>query len=111
MENFPKYFRRLLSGNSAQIFPGISRSVENPANYQILVKEMEKITQDPEQASRIADAIDTAEDNIFRDFDLDVFVHHFKLNAYSKTLLASAFVHASRQDLRSKGMSLPFQQC
>ena len=104
MENFPKYFRRLLSGNSPQIFPGISRNVENPANYQILVKEMEKIAQDPEQASRIADAVDTAEGDMFRDFDLAVFMQHFKLNPYSKTLLASAFVHTSRQDLRSKGM-------
>ena len=103
MENFAKYFRRLLSGNSPQIFPGISRNVENPANYPILVKEMEKITQDPEQALRIADAIDTGEGDIFREFDLGMFMHHFKLNAYAKTLLASAFVHVSRQDLRSKG--------
>ena len=104
MENFPKYFRRLLSGNSPQIFPSISRNVENPANYPILVKEMEKITQDPEQAPRIADAIDTGEGDVFRDFDLSLFMHHFRLNAFAKTLLASAFVHVSRQDLRSKGV-------
>ncbi|KAL9129542.1 MAG: hypothetical protein Q9217_002029 [Psora testacea] len=102
MENFPKYFRRLLAGNSPHIFPGINRSVENPGNYQMLVQEMEKISQDPEQASRIAEAIDTAEGDVFRDFDLSTLMQHFKLNALAKTLLASAFTHVSRQDLRSK---------
>ena len=104
MENFPKYFRRLLSGNAPQIFPGISRNVENPANYQILVREVENITKDPSQASRIADAIDTGgEGDIFRDFDLALFMEHFKMDAFSKTLLASAFAYVSRQDLRNKG--------
>lgn len=104
MENFPKYFRRLLVGNSPQIFPGINRNVENPANYPILVREMEKITEDPDQAYKIADAIDTSEGDIFRDFDLNTFVNHFRLNAYAKTLLASALVRSSRHDLKSKGV-------
>ena len=108
MENFPRYFRRLLNGNSPQIFPGINRNVENLANYQILVREMEKIMQDPEQATRIAEAIDTAEGDIFRDFELSTFIDHFKLNPFAKTLLASAFSHVSRQDLKSKGKLAPF---
>ena len=104
MDNFPKYFRRLLAGNSPQIFPGINRNVENPGNYQILVREMDKITQDPEQALRIAEAVDTAEGDIFRDFDLLTLMRHFKLDALSITLLASAFTRVTRKDLRSKGM-------
>lgn len=112
MENFPKYFRRLLSGNSPQIFPGISRNVENPANYQILVREVENITKDPSQASRIADAIDTGgEGDIFRDFDLSLFMEHFKMDAFSKTLLASAFAYVSRQDLRNKGTISELNHC
>ena len=103
MENFPKYFRRLLAGNSPQIFPGINRNVENPANYQMLVQEMDKITQDPGQALKIAEAIDTAEGDIFRDFDLAALMSHFKLDPLGKTLLASAFIHVPRQDLRAKG--------
>ncbi|KAL8969202.1 MAG: hypothetical protein Q9183_002107 [Haloplaca sp. 2 TL-2023] len=93
MEVFAKYFRRLLSGNAPQIFPGISRNVENPGNYQLLVQEMEKITQDPEQATKIADIIDTSEGDIYRDFDLPTFVAHFRLGPLAKTLLASAFMH------------------
>ena len=103
MEVFSKYFRRLLIGNSPQIFPGINRNVENPGNYQLLVQEMAKVTQDSEQALKIAEIIDTSEGDIFRDFDLQTFMDHFKLNALAKTLLASAFTHVSKVDLKTKG--------
>ncbi|KAL8658240.1 MAG: hypothetical protein Q9226_001150 [Calogaya cf. arnoldii] len=102
MEVFAKYFRRLLSGNSPQIFAGINRNVENPGNYQLLVQEMEKITQDPLQASKIAEIIDTSEGDIYRDFDLGTFMEHFKLDPLAKTLLASAFLHVSKTDLNTK---------
>ena len=104
MEVFSKYFRRLLVGNSPQIFTGINRNVENPANYQLLVQEMEKITQDLEQAPKIAEIIDSSEGDIFKDFDLAVFMDHFKLDPIGKNLLASAFRHVTRPDLRKKGI-------
>ena len=103
MEVFSKYFRRLLLGNSSQIFTGINRNVENSANYPLLVQEMEKITQDFEQAPKIAEIIDSSEGDMFKDFDLAVFMDHFHLNPIGKTLLASAFRHVTRQDLRKKG--------
>ena len=103
MEVFAKYFRRLLVGNSPQIFPGINRNVENPANYPMLVQEMEKITRDPSQAQKIAETIDTSEGDIFRDFDLSTFMSHFKLDPLAKTLLSSAFIGTSKPDLRTKG--------
>ncbi|KAL8732911.1 MAG: hypothetical protein Q9166_002512 [cf. Caloplaca sp. 2 TL-2023] len=102
MDVFAKYFRRLLSGNSPQIFPGINRNVENPGNYQLLVQEMEKITQDPTQASKIAEIIDTSEGDIYRDFDLATFMEHFKLDPLATILLASAFTHVSKTDLNTK---------
>lgn len=105
MEVFAKYFRRLLVGNAPQIFTGIGRNVENPGNYQLLVQEMQKITQDPEQAQKIAETIDTSEGDSLRDFDLSTFMDHFKLDPLSKTLLALAFKQASKADLRTKGMS------
>ena len=103
MDVFSKYFRRLLVGNSPQIFPGINRNVENPGNYQLLVQEMEKITQDPEQAPKIAETIDSSEGDIFRDFDLETFMEKFNLDAVGKTLLATAFRHVSKAELRRKG--------
>ena len=104
MEVFSKYFRRLLVGNAPQIFPGINRNVENPANYQLLVQEMNKISQDPDQASKIAETIDTSEGDLFRDFDLSVFIDHFKLDPLATILLASAFMNGQRSDLKIKGM-------
>lgn len=103
MENFPKYFRRLVQGNSPQIFPGVQRNVENPGNYPILVQELKKVTQDLQHASRITDALDTNEGDVFRDFDLLTFIDHFKLNSFAKILLGSAFTRSNRQDLRVKG--------
>lgn len=103
MEVFSKYFRRLLVGNSPQIFSGINRNVENPGNYQLLVQEMDKITQDPEQAPKIAEIIDASEGDIFRDFDLATFMDKFNLDPIGKILLASAFSHVSKAELRKKG--------
>jgi hypothetical protein len=104
MEVFAKYFRRLLVGNSPQIFPGISRNVENTGNYPLLVQEIEKASQDPEKAKKIAETIDTSEGDIFRDFDLSTFLNHFKLDPVAKTVMASAFTQASKLGLRVKGV-------
>ncbi|KAL8767504.1 MAG: hypothetical protein Q9209_006011 [Squamulea sp. 1 TL-2023] len=109
MEVFSKYFRRLLSGNLPQIFPGVNRNVENPGNYQLLVQEMEKITQDPLQASKIAEIIDTSEGDIYRDFDLSTFMEHFKLDPLATTLLASAFLRVSKTDLHTKAGEILLQ--
>ncbi|KAI9832892.1 MAG: hypothetical protein M1819_003922 [Sarea resinae] len=102
MEVFSKYFRRLVTGNSPQIFPGINRPVENAGNYQLLVNEMQKVVQDSEQAQKIAETIDASEGDIFKDFNLSHFMDHFKLDALGKTVLALAFMSASRSDLRTK---------
>lgn len=103
MEVFQKYFSRLLVGNAPQIFPGITRSVANAGNYQILVSEVRKISRDVDHAKKIAEAIDTSNEDLFRDFDLSTFMEHFKLDALDKTVLALAFKHSTKQDLKTKG--------
>lgn len=105
MEVFSKYFRRLLVGNSPSVFSGTGRSVENPANYQLLVQEMQKVSRNPDQAYKIADTIDTSDGDIFRDFDLSTFMEHFKLDPLAKTTLALAFKAVSKPDLKTKGMA------
>ncbi|KAF4451499.1 hypothetical protein FALBO_16318 [Fusarium albosuccineum] len=102
MEVFSKYFTRLVAGNAPQIFPGLNRPVSNPGNYHILVGEMRKIAHDVEQASKIAESIESGTEDIFRDFDLSTFMEHFKLDALEKTLLALAFKLGSRADLKTK---------
>ncbi|WEW55069.1 CCR4-NOT core subunit cdc39 [Emydomyces testavorans] len=102
MEVFSKYFRRLLIGNAPQIFPGTIKAVENAGNYPLLVQEMQKVSQDIDQARRIAETIDTSEGDIFRDFDLSTFLEHFKLDPIAKIELILAFKNVSRADLRTK---------
>jgi CCR4-NOT transcription complex subunit 1 len=105
MEVFSKYFRRLLTGNAPQIFPGVNKSVENAGNYPLLVQEMQKVSADMEQAQKIAETVDTSEGDIFRDFDLSTFLDHFRLDPVVKVALALAFKLTSKSDLRAKGMS------
>ncbi|ODH38613.1 hypothetical protein ACO22_02249 [Paracoccidioides brasiliensis] len=102
MEVFAKYFRRLLSGNAPQIFPGINKVVENAGNYPLLVQEVHKVSQDLEQAGKIAETIDASDGDIFRDFDLSTFLDHFKLDPIAKVSLTLAFKNVSKADLRTK---------
>lgn len=104
MEVFTKYFRRLLQNNAGQIFPRLGRTSENPSSYSILVGEVRKIADDPEQAFKIAESLDTPEGDLFKDFDLQTFVDHFALPDHAKINLALAVKStASKADLRAKG--------
>jgi CCR4-NOT transcription complex subunit 1 len=103
MEVFSKYFTRLIAGNAPQIFPGLNRPVANPGNYHVLVGEMRKIAHNIDQASKIAESIESGTEDIFRDFDLSTFMEHFKLDALEKTLLALAVKCGTRSDLKTKG--------
>jgi CCR4-NOT transcription complex subunit 1 len=107
MEVFSKYFTRLVVGNAPQIFPGLNRPVANAGNYHILVGEMRKIAHDAEQATKIAESVESGTEDIFRDFDLSTFMEHFKLDALEKTVLALAFKLGSRADLKTKGKVSP----
>lgn len=111
MEVFSKYFTRLVAGNAPQIFPGLNRPVANPGNYHILVGEMRKIAHDADQATKIAESVESGTEDIFRDFDLSTFMEHFKLDALEKTLLALAFKLGSRPDLKTKGMARKYMLC
>ncbi|KAJ5591192.1 transcriptional regulator family: CCR4-Not complex component N.t1.c1, partial [Penicillium hetheringtonii] len=102
MEVFSKYFRRLLTGNAPQIFPGINKVVENAGNYPLLTQEMHKVATDIEQAQKIAETVDSSDGDIFRDFDLSTFLDHFRLDPIVKVSLALAFRMSNKSDLRAK---------
>lgn len=108
MEVFQKYFSRLVVGNAHQIFPSINRQLTTSGNYPILVTEIRKISHDVEQARKIAESIETANEDIFRDFDLSTFMEHFKLDALEKTTLGLAFKIGSKPDLKAKGIQFYF---
>lgn len=69
----------------------------------MLKDEMRKILQQKDQASKIAESIDSGTEDVFRDFDLSAFMDHFNLNPLEKTALALAFKRSNRQDLKVKG--------
>lgn len=104
MDVYSKYFCRLLTGNAPQIFPGINKVVENAGNYPLLVQEIQKVSQDFDQARKIAETIDGTDTDIFRDFDLATFLDHFQLDPIVKVALALAFSDANKTDLRAKGV-------
>jgi len=111
MDVFPKFFRRLVSGNAFKLFPGANiKASENAGagSYQILVEEIQKVLKDPTQAQKIAETIDEGDGDIFRDFDLIAFVEHFGLGPIAETALCLAFRACARADLRNKGWSLDF---
>ena len=104
MEVFAKYFTRLVASNAGQIFPIHSRATSAAPNYQLLVKDMHVISQDLDMAPKIAYAIATGSEDIFRDFDLATFMDHFKLTPLGKTVLALAVKQEkTRPDLQNKG--------
>src|SRR4051794_35898751 len=113
MEVFQRYFTRLVVTNAPQIFPGANRSTSNIApnagNYKILVEEVQKVSHDVNQAGKIAESIETANEDLFRDFDLSTFMENFKLDALEKTILALAFKTGSRSDLKTKGEFMDYK--
>lgn len=107
MEVFQPYLSRLVLANAPQIFPSVSRSaVANPGTYQILEEEIRKVSRELEQPKKIAEAIETANDDIFQDFDLSTFMDHFQLDALEKTILALAFKTGTRPNLKAKGVNI-----
>lgn len=109
MEVYTKYFTKLVATCAPQIFPGLNRPIGSAANaggnYSLLQEEMHKISHNVEQASKIAESIETGTEDIFRDFDLSTFMEHFRLDALEKTILALAFKLGTRPDLKTKGPS------
>nr|POF03931.1 general negative regulator of transcription subunit 1 [Quercus suber] len=106
MEIFATYFRRLLQGNASTVFPGLARvpptSADSAGSYQMLVQEVQKISSDPVQAVQIAEALNTSDGELFRDFDLESFIDHFRLDPILRVALASACRVVSKQDIVTK---------
>ncbi|KAK2001242.1 CCR4-Not complex component [Colletotrichum falcatum] len=101
MEVFTKYFARLVAVHAAHIFHGQPRPGAN-GNFHLLVTEVQKISHDINQATKIAESIETGTEDIFREFDMSTFMEAFKLDALEKTILALAFKMGSRSDLKTK---------
>lgn len=108
MDVFTTFFRRLLISNASAIFSTSARPAssagDNAGQYKLLAEEMAKISRDTQQAERVAQSLDTNENEVLRDFDLSTFMDHFRLNSVAKMALALPIRSASKPDLRSKGV-------
>ncbi|KAF2724551.1 Not1-domain-containing protein [Polychaeton citri CBS 116435] len=102
MEVHLQYLRRLLQGNVSTVFGGARPSTDGNGSYHLLVAEMQKISQDSQQAEKIAQALDSNEGDMFRDFDLATFVDHFGLDPIAKLAVILPLRTASKPDLRTK---------
>lgn len=94
------YFRKLVSDNASLIW---GRGVDRGRDYELLSREILKLTENAVQATKIVESIDLGDRGVFKDFDLSGFMEHFKMSAIEKIILASAFKRASKSDLRTKG--------
>ncbi|KAF2006869.1 Not1-domain-containing protein [Amniculicola lignicola CBS 123094] len=106
MEVFSKYFRRLVQNNAGQVFHTGARSADPNGSYQILVTEMQKLATEVEQATKIAESLDSTEGDLFRDFDLPTFMTHFQLDPVAQTILALASRSANNVNLRKNAESI-----
>lgn len=100
MEVFAQFFRRTVVQNAAAIFSG-AKDVDQ-GSYKLLRQELDKVLWSAEQPLKIAEAIDTSKDDLFRDFDLITFIQHFFLDPLPQLILAVAFTRCARADLRTK---------
>lgn len=100
MEVFAQFFRRTVVLNSAAIFSNAKEF--DQGSYKLLRQELEKVLWDYEQSYKIAEAIDTSKEDLFRDFDLVTFIQHFFNDTLPQVILAIAFTRCGRIDLRAK---------
>ncbi|RMZ88294.1 hypothetical protein DV736_g4478, partial [Chaetothyriales sp. CBS 134916] len=100
MEVFTQFFRRVIASNAQTIFSGTPSAEQG--SYKLLLQEIDKVPKEPDQGSKIAEAIDTSRDDVFREFDLSTFITHFHLDQLAQVLLAIAFTRCIRVDLRNK---------
>lgn len=114
MEVSSVYFRRLLQSNASNIFitPNAPRTTsagsDGSGSYPLLVSEIQKLTRTPQQSYNIAEALDTSDGDVFRDFDLSTFMDHFRLDPVAKITVALACRTVSKQDIRTKGTYMCF---
>ncbi|KEF60909.1 uncharacterized protein A1O9_02473 [Exophiala aquamarina CBS 119918] len=100
MEVFAQFFRRTVILNAAAIFSGAKDF--DQGSYKLLRQELDKVLWDYEQSYKIAEAIDTSKEDLFRDFDLVTFIQHFFSDTLPQVILAIAFTRCARNDLRAK---------
>ncbi|KAF2765700.1 Not1-domain-containing protein [Teratosphaeria nubilosa] len=103
MEAFETYFRRTLNNCWSLVFPNAPRpGANNQEAYQLVHQEVLRIVRQEQQASKVAQALDTNE----WDIDLATLIEHFRFDPVAKLALILACRTASKDELRSKANAL-----
>ncbi|KAI6918587.1 Not1-domain-containing protein, partial [Hortaea werneckii] len=98
MELFETYFKRLLHNSCSLVFPKETRPGGSSAeSHQMLAQELDKIATDPQQAEKVAQALDVAEGS---NFNYEAFIEHFQLGPLPKTALLLATRTVAKSDQR-----------
>lgn len=101
MELFETYFKRLLHNSWSLVFPKETRPGGSSAeSHQMLAQELDKIATDPQQAEKVAQALDVAEGS---NFNYEAFIEHFQLGPLPKTALLLATRTGAKSDQRKTG--------
>lgn len=101
MELYETYFRRLLQNSWSLIFPDDGRpGANNVETYQLLGQELQKLSTDPRQAEKVAQALDSSEGS---EFNYNGFIDRIPLGPIEKTALLLASRTIAKSDQRKKG--------
>ena len=106
MEVYHKFLRRLVTSHANTIFSPISKQPDNPSEYRLLIQDVKELANSPENAgAKFADCIGSSDNQVFRDFDLAIFMKHFDLDGLERSILALGFNSSAKPELRSQGES------
>jgi len=110
LETYLHFLRRLIAAAAARVIspnPPASWDTSTVLTYRLLVQETQRLARDPFLADRFRDAIDKADSEPFRHFELGRFVDRVGLSALERLIIASSMLSATnRRDLVQQAVVL-----
>lgn len=110
LETYLHFLRRLISATASRVIapnPPASWDTSTILTFRLLVQETQRLARDPFLADRFREAIDKADSEPFRHFELIRFVDRIGLQPAERFVLASSLLSATtRRDLVQQANSL-----
>lgn len=110
METYLHFLRRLISAAQSRVVavnPPAAWDTSTVLTFRLLVQETQRLARDVFLADRFREAIDKADSEPFRHFDLVRFVDRIGLNPLERVILTSSILSATtRRDLAQQAASI-----